>query len=176
MIILVIGVAGSGKTTVGRLLADTLGYAFSDADEFHSPANVEKMRRGQPLNDRDREPWLEAMASAIDRWLGEGRNVVLGCSALKASYRSRLVHDPSRMRLVYLKVTPEVARARVERRTDHFMPGDLVDSQFEALEEPADAIVVDASRPPEVVVHTIGDALRPGTAQSRQKPRESDLA
>lgn len=153
------GVAGAGKTTVGRLLADALGYRFSDADEFHSPANVEKMRRGERLDDSDREPWLAAMAHAVDGWLRDGANVVLACSALKASYQARLMRDPSRMALVYLKVPPDVARARVRTRDRHFMPADLVHSQFEALEEPADAIAVDATQPPDVVVRTIGDAL-----------------
>lgn len=160
------GVAGAGKTTIGRMLADALGYRFSDADEFHSQANVEKMRRGERLDDGDREPWLRAMASAIDTWLREGTDVVLACSALKESYRARLLRDPSRMTLVYLKVPPEVARGRIEDRPDHFMPADLVDSQFESLEEPAHAVVIDASQPPDAIVHTIGDALERRNARN----------
>ena len=155
------GVAGAGKTTVGCLLAESLGYGFRDADEFHSPANVEKMRRGERLDDRDREPWLAAMAHAIDGWLWDGSNVVLACSALKASYRSRLMRDHSQMALVHLKVPLDVARARVSARRDHFMPRDLVDSQFEALEEPVEAITVDATQPPEEIARTIADAVRP---------------
>ena len=159
MIVVVTGVAGAGKTTIGRMLADELRYRFSDADEFHSPANVERMRRGGRLGDRDREPWLAAMAHAIDGWLREDADVVLACSALKARYRARLIRDPLRMALVYLKVPPDVARARVSMRDSHFMPADLVHSQFEALEEPADAITVDATQPPDVVVRSIRDAL-----------------
>lgn len=158
MIVVVMGVAGAGKTTIGRMLAEALGYRFHDADEFHSPTNVEKMRRGERLAEEDREPWLDAMARAIDGWLRDGANVVLACSALKASYRARLMRDPSRMALVYLRVPPDVARARVGGRTDHFMPRALVDSQFEALEEPADAIAVDATQPPDVIVRTLRGA------------------
>lgn len=161
MVVLVIGVAGAGKTTIGRMLAGVLGYRFRDADEFHPAANVDKMRRGERLDDHDREPWLAAMAQAIDEWLRSGTNVVLACSALKASYRRRLMRDPSRMAIVYLKVPRDVARARVSHRTGHFMPHDLVDSQFDALEEPSDAMTVDATRPPEEIVRTIGDTLHP---------------
>jgi gluconokinase len=159
VIVILMGVAGSGKTTVGRKLARALGYRFSDADDFHSRANVEKMARGEQLDDVDREPWLGAMAAAIDVWLHDDANVVLACSALKESYRERLMRDPSRMKIVYLKVSPATAAARVARRVGHFMPGDLVKSQFETLEEPAAAITVDASHPPDFIVRTICDAL-----------------
>ena len=153
------GVAGAGKTTVGRMLARTLGYRFSDADDFHSRANVEKMARGEQLDDADREPWLGALAAAIEVWLQDGDDVVLACSALKESYRTRLMRDPSRMKIVYLKVSPAIALARVGKRVGHFMPRDLVESQFEVLEEPTAAIVVDASQSPEFIVRTICDAL-----------------
>lgn len=153
------GVAGAGKTVVGQMLADALGFRFSDADEFHSPASIDKMTRGIPLGDADRAPWLQALALAIDGWLRDGIDVVLGCSALKASYRGILLRDRSRMPLVYLKVSPDVARERVARRADHFMKRDLVDSQFQTLEEPADAITVDADETPEVVVGRIRAAL-----------------
>jgi len=137
VVIIVMGVAGAGKTTVGRLLAAHLHCQFRDADEFHSAANIEKMRSGRKLDDRDRGPWLQAMADAIDAWLRDGSRVVLACSALKESYRSTLVRDAACVRVVYLKISREVAHARVSARTDHFMPTDLVDSQFEALEEPS---------------------------------------
>ncbi len=153
------GVSGAGKTTVGRMLARALGCRFSDADDFHSRANVEKMARGEQLDDLDRDPWLDALAAAIEVWLQNGDDVVLACSALKESYRVRLMLDPSRMKIVYLKVSPAIARARVGKRVGHFMPGELVDSQFETLEEPATAIVVDASHPPDVIVRNICDAL-----------------
>jgi len=161
MVVIVMGVAGAGKTTIGRMLAEALGFEYQDADDFPPPVNVEKMRRGQQLDDRDREPWLDALARAIDGWLQSDANVVLACSALKARYRARLMRDPRRMRLVYLKVAPDVARARVERRVGHFMPHDLVESQFAALEEPDDAIVIEAARPPEGIVDTIANALTP---------------
>ncbi len=160
------GVAGAGKTSVGRMLAKALGYEFRDADGFHPAANVEKMRRGAQLDDEDRAPWLQALASAIDTWLQNGTDVVLACSALKASYRAVLLRDLSRMRLVYLKVAPALARERVAGRPGHFMPDDLVDSQFEALEEPDAAISVDASQPPDAIVRSIHDGLKPGNTRS----------
>lgn len=153
------GVAGSGKTTVGRMLARALDYRFSDADDFHSRANVEKMAHGERLDDADREPWLAALVAAIDVWLHDDADVVLACSALKESYRERLMRDPSRMKIVYLKVSPATALERVARRVGHFMPGDLVQSQFEALEEPAAAITVNGSQPSDFIVRTICDAL-----------------
>jgi gluconokinase len=159
VIILIMGVTGAGKTTVGRRLAEALGFQFSDADDFHSPANVDKMRRGIPLEDADRAAWLNALAAAIDEWLRDNANVVLACSALKASYRAILLRDPSCMRVVYLKVSRETARERLRRRPGHFMNPALVDSQFETLEEPADAITVDAGEPPTAVIRRVRSAL-----------------
>jgi gluconokinase len=155
VIIVVMGVAGAGKTTVGRSLAAALAYEFKDADDFHPAANVEKMRRGHQLDDADREPWLEAMAQAIDGWLRDGAGVVLACSALKQRYRERLLRDPSRMRVVYLRVSPELARQRAHVRVGHFMPSGLVDSQFAALEEPTDAIVIDGGEEVAAIVAAI---------------------
>lgn len=159
MIILVMGVAGAGKTTVGRLLADTLGFDFADADEFHPPANVAKMSRGVPLTDADRGPWLDALAAAIDGWIADGRPVVLACSALRESYRRRLLRDPERTRLVYLKGAPALLRARLEQRVGHFAKSDLLQSQLAALEEPGDALTVDVAAPPAAVVAAIRGAL-----------------
>jgi gluconokinase len=161
-VIIVMGVAGAGKTTVGRALADALGYRFHDADEFHSAANVEKMSRGIALDDEDREPWLQALATAIDAWLREDAGVVLACSALKARYRSILQRDPTRVRFVYLKITPQLARERVSERVGHFMTERLVSDQFETLEEPTDAIVADASEPPHDIVRRLITII-PGT-------------
>jgi gluconokinase len=159
MVILVMGVSGAGKTTVGKELAEALGFRFSDADEFHSPENLEKMRRAVSLDEEDRQPWLRAMANAIDAWLATGTDVVLACSALKERYRSILLRDPARMRVVYLKISREIARARVAARTDHFMPQVLVDSQFEALEEPRDGITVDAALHPDEIVTRVRAVL-----------------
>jgi gluconokinase len=159
VIILVMGVAGAGKTTIGRLLAEALGFAFADADAFHPAANVAKMSRGMPLTDADRAPWLDALASAIDQWIAGGCSVVLACSALRQSYRRRLLRDPWRTRLVYLKASPELLRARLEQRVGHFAKSDLLKSQLDTLEEPDDAVTVDVTAPPEAVVAAVRAGL-----------------
>ena len=148
MVVVVMGVTGSGKTTVGSLLARQMGWEFKDADEFHPAANIEKMSRGIPLTDADRAPWLAAMHDAIQRWLADGKNVVLACSALKRSYRESLCIDP-RVKLIYLKGSYELIADRVRARKGHFAKADLVRSQFADLEEPDDAITIDVSHTPE---------------------------
>jgi gluconokinase len=158
VIIIVTGVLGAGKTTIGSLLAQELGFPFYDADSFHSPANIEKMRRGIPLNDADREPWLEAMHKAIVEWLANGQNAVLACSALKRSYRAKLVVDPA-IKLVYLKASYEYILNRLNLRHGHFAGGNLLLSQFADLEEPTDAVVVDATCSPREVVEAIRGEL-----------------
>ena len=155
MIVLVMGVAGSGKTTIAKMLADSLSWEFSDADSFHPPANVEKMSQGIPLEDADRAPWLQALQATIERWLREKKNVVLACSALKAAYRERLCCDKSRMQLVYLKGSFELLQSRLAQRSDHFMKQNLLQSQFDILEEPAEGIYVDILLPPKVIVQQI---------------------
>ncbi|MCC3406736.1 MAG: gluconokinase [Microcoleus sp. PH2017_10_PVI_O_A] len=162
MIVMVMGVSGSGKTTVGKLLAQSLHWEFSDADEFHPPANIEKMSRGIPLEDGDRLPWLLHLQPTIDRWLLENKNVVLACSALKASYREMLCRDKQRMKIVYLKGDFELFAARLKNRENHYMKADLLSSQFATLEEPEDAIIVDASQPLEVMVLQIKNHLMCG--------------
>lgn len=159
MIVIIMGVAGSGKTTVGRLLAEELGWIFRDADEFHSSANIEKMSGGTPLTDADRAPWLEAMRAAIVAWLREDKNAVVTCSCLKAAYRKTLLVDPARVRFVYLKGSFDLIEERLRLRPHHFMKADLLKSQFETLEEPQDAITVDLANPPEVIVQEIRKAL-----------------
>lgn len=146
------GVSGSGKTTIGLLLADALHWEFKDADAFHSPANIEKMRLGIPLSEDDRIPWLQALQRAIAQWLQEDKNVVLACSALKASYRQFLSLDSDRVKLVYLKGSFEVIQKRLQERHNHFMSEKLLKSQFDALEEPPDSIYVDVSDSPEIIV------------------------
>lgn len=144
------GVAGAGKTTVGRALADALGWEFQDADDFHSAANVAKMRSGTPLTDADRAPWLATLRDLLARHVATGTPMVLACSALRESYRAAL-RPPSAPRdaiaFVQLDVPPPVAEARLAARRGHYMQPSMVASQFATLEEPHDALRVDASRP-----------------------------
>ena len=154
MIILIMGVTASGKTTVGRALADELHWRFADADDYHSVANVAKMRAGTPLTDQDRAPWLQSLRTAICQWIAAGENAVLACSALKASYRDILIVGPE-VKLVYLRITEELAAARLARRHGHYMNPTLLHSQFETLEEPRDALIVDASQSTEQIVANI---------------------
>jgi len=147
MIVLLMGVSGSGKTTVGKLLASNLGWKFEDADGFHSPANITKMSQGTPLTDEDRLPWLANMASAIRDWLNHSENVILACSALKQRYRDQLLID-QQVKLVYLRGSFELILSRMQQRGSHYMKPDMLRSQFEALQEPQDAIAVDITPPP----------------------------
>jgi len=146
------GVSGSGKTTIGRLLARELACTFYDADDYHSAANKQKMSQGKPLDDLDRAAWLEELRSLVAVTLERGECAVLACSALKASYRERLRVDPARVLLVYLKGDPELVSARVAQRAEHFAAPSLLASQFAALEEPTDAIVVDIAESPQQLV------------------------
>lgn len=155
MIILVMGVSGSGKTTVGQLLAKSLNWEFCDADALHPPANIDKMSRGIPLDDLDRKPWLERLQQAIAQWLQENKNMVLACSALKAAYRQLLLQDKERIKLVYLKGDDQIIQERLRTRPHHYMPPDLLQSQLDTLEEPFEAIYIDISQPPEVIVQEI---------------------
>ena len=150
--ILLMGVSGSGKTTIGRRLAERLGGRFLDADALHSAAAVAKMRAGVPLDDADRWPWLDRVAAAMRDHGGPGP-LVIGCSALKETYRRRLGRDD--YALVYLRGTKDLIAGRMARRRGHFMPPGLLDSQFAALEEPADALVVDIDATPETIVGRI---------------------
>jgi len=159
MIILLMGVTGAGKTTVGRALAEQLYWRFADADDYHSAANVAKMHAGIPLTDEDRAPWLQSLRDAIRGWLANGENVVLACSALKASYRDILLISPQ-VKLVYLRATEPLIEARLATRTGHYMNPHLVPSQFATLEEPANALLVDAGGTVEDIVHQIRRILR----------------
>ncbi|MBD2253310.1 gluconokinase [Nostoc parmelioides] len=154
MIIIIMGVSGSGKTTIGKMLAESLHWEFYDADSFHSLENIEKMRRGIPLDDADRIPWLQSLQTAITNWLQNNRNVVLACSALKASYRQFLLLDTD-IKLVYLQGTFELIQTRLKKREHHFMNVELLTSQFASLEEPDDVIRVDISQSPQVIVQAI---------------------
>lgn len=154
MIILAMGVTGAGKTTVGSLLAAQLGWVFADADSFHPAANVEKMRQAIPLTDADRVPWLEAIHAQMAQWDAASTNGVITCSALKQSYRERLLRGLT-VNLVYLQGSYALIAARVSHRQGHFAPAELVASQFEDLEEPNEALVVQVDRPPEKIVAEI---------------------
>lgn len=160
MIVIVMGVSGSGKTTIGKQLAASLQWEFSDADTFHSPENVEKMRRGIPLTENDRLPWLKSLQTAIAQWLQANKNVVLACSALKQSYRQYLMLDSDRVQLVYLKGSYQLIYNRLQMRQNHYMSAELLNSQFDLLEEPTDAISVDISAPTQVILQTIESALK----------------
>jgi gluconokinase len=156
--IVVMGVSASGKTTVGRLLASRLGWDFAEADEFHSSANIEKMRGGKPLTDEDRAPWLAAIAKHIDEAIASDSPVVVTCSALKRRYRDVLIGARREVALVYLKGDFETIEERMRERTHAYMPPSLLKSQFEALEEPApeeNAIVLDIRRSAEALVEAI---------------------
>ncbi len=159
MIIIVMGVSGSGKTTIGKLLADSLKWEFSDADVFHSPENVEKMQRGIPLSEADRIPWLQDLQTAIKHWLQENKNVVLACSALKDSYRQFLLLDSVCIKLVYLKGSYELIQTRLQERSNHYMNEKLLGSQFNTLEEPLDTLCIDVAQPPQIIVQNIRAAL-----------------
>jgi gluconokinase len=158
MIVVLMGVSGAGKTTVGQALARQLQWRFADADDFHSAANVAKMHAGIPLTDADRAPWLAALHQAIVSWLAAHENVVLACSALKATYRAQIVVSPE-VKLIYLRVSREVVAVRLAHRQHHYMNPALIDSQFATLEEPADAVAVDASLTTKEVVLNIRRAL-----------------
>lgn len=159
MVILVMGVAGSGKTTIGQLLARELGWSFADADDFHPPANIAKMSASQPLDDADRAPWLAAIRAHIDRCLARGENAVVTCSALKKSYRRALVGDPAQVRIVHLHGSRELLLSRISGRKEHFMKPAMLDSQLATLEPPADALTVDISPPPAEIVAKIREAF-----------------
>jgi gluconokinase len=158
LIVILMGVVGSGKTTVGRLLAEQLIWEFADADDFHPGANVEKIHRGIPLSDEDREPWLAALRTAILDWIARDRNVVLACSALKESYRRMLAVAPA-VRFVYLKGDPALIEQRLHARRGHFADARILASQLADLEEPQDAVTVNIAGSPQHIVGKIRQAL-----------------
>jgi gluconokinase len=160
-VVVIMGVSGSGKTTVGVALAAALGWRFVDADDHHSPESVAKMARGEPLTDGDRGPWLDRLRAIIDGALAGQGKLVLACSALKASYRARLAGPDAggRVRFVYLAGTPELFHARLTGRAGHFMKAAMLDSQLAALEAPDDALTVDAAQPVADLVAQVRAAL-----------------
>jgi gluconokinase len=155
MVILITGVSGSGKTTVGRRLATELNWQFEDADDFHPPENIEKMRKGIPLTDRDRSPWLQALQIQIHHWLTTHTNGVVACSALKTDYRNFLSLHSQQVKFVYLSGSFNLIHQRLSQRQGHYMKAELLASQFEILEEPQDALQVDSVQSPEAIVQQI---------------------
>lgn len=154
MVIVLMGVAGSGKTTVGKLLAHQLRWEFADGDDYHPAANIEKMRNGIPLTDADRAPWLVRLRSLIDDWSRTGMNGVLACSALRAAYRDRFSGGGD-VRFVYLKGSAKLLAERLQARHDHYMKTGMLESQLAALEEPEHALVVDVNTTPDAIVREI---------------------
>ncbi|HWZ69975.1 MAG TPA: gluconokinase [Casimicrobiaceae bacterium] len=170
MIVVVMGVCGCGKTSVGQALANQLGWPFFDADDFHPPANVAKMAKGVALTDEDRGPWLDRLAAEMRAVAREGNHAVLACSALKESYRRRIAQGlesawaegegGSELRIVYLKGDAKTIEPRLAQRSGHYMPPSLLASQFAVLEEPDDAMVIDIRQTTEAQAAQIAAALR----------------
>jgi gluconokinase len=174
MVVLVMGVTGSGKTTVGGLLAKRLGWEFADADDFHSTSSKEKIKQGVPLTDADRVPWLAALHQQITQWIARKGNIVLACSALKQSYREELWSGPE-VRFAYLKGTYEMIYQRLLARKGHFANAQILASQFAALEEPTNAIAVEISSPAEEIVAEICRQLglvQPDSPDTKPAPSE----
>ena len=172
--LIVMGVSGSGKSTIAGKLGERLHWACEDGDKFHPQSNVEKMRAGQPLTDEDRWPWLQAIADEIDRVCRDGEHAVIACSALKRAYRKILVHGRDDVRIIYLKGNRDLIASRLALRTGHFMPPALLESQFRTLEPPGSSenpIVVDIEAPVEEIVDHIVEKLRlvpPGGSMHRR--------
>jgi gluconokinase len=162
-VLVIMGVSGSGKSTIGVLLAGRFHWELADADSFHSAANLQKMRSGIPLTDEDRWPWLHAIAAWIDETRRGGRRGIVTCSALKRSYRDILIDGRQDVRLVYLKGDKELIEQRLAKRHGHFMPAVLLQSQFDTLEEPGpdeNPIVVSVAAKPEAIAAQVIAALR----------------
>lgn len=160
MVVILMGVTGSGKTTLGRLLAEQLGCEFFDGDDYHPIENIRKMSAGIPLTDQDRVVWLRTLAGLIRKAVGDHRNAVLACSALKQTYREVLEVDQQQVRFVYLKGNAELIHSRVQRRSGHYMKTGMLESQFAALEEPQNVLTIDIRQSPQDCVSSIIAALQ----------------
>lgn len=173
-VLVVMGVSGSGKSTIGEKLAQRLGWSFEDGDKFHPLSNVAKMRAGQPLTDEDRWPWLQAIANEIDRVCEAGGHAVIACSALKRPYRDILVHGRKDVRIIYLKGTQDLIASRLAQRKNHFMPPGLLASQFKTLELPdasENPVTVSVNAPVETIVDDIVRQLGLSPAESGASSR-----
>lgn len=161
LVIIVMGVSGAGKTTVGRALSAALGWPFVEGDDYHPASNVEKMRHGIPLTDADRAPWLARLRGVIDETIAKGGHAVIACSALREAYRQELTppRPVGAVRFVLLDVPEDVLHARLAHRVGHYMPASLLGSQLATLERPADALCVDGTLPPETIVRRIREAF-----------------
>ncbi len=159
MVLILMGPMGCGKTTIGKMLAEKLGWSFYDGDDFHPQKNVAKMRAGIALTDEDRRAWLEKLGANVQRWLKEKKPAILACSALKQAYREFLGVNQKTVKTVYLKGSYELLRARIEERQHPYMNKDLLRSQLDTLEEPKDGLTVDISAVPEVIIQFIIDRL-----------------
>jgi gluconokinase len=167
--LVVMGVSGSGKSTIGEKLAERLGWSYQDGDKFHPASNVAKMSAGQPLTDEDRRPWLQAIADEIDRVCAAGEQAVIACSALKRAYREVLVHGRNDVRIIYLKGSQQLIASRLAVRKGHFMPPGLLASQFKTLEPPdigENPVTVSIDASVETIVDDIVRQLRLGPADS----------
>ena len=165
MIVILMGVSGVGKTTIGQVLSDKLGWPLFDADEFHSPASIEKMRNGIPLQDADRWPWLDRMNAMLVEKEGRGESVLLACSALKQVYRDRLAKGTADLRWIYLKGSFDLIRERLEARKGHYMKAGLLESQFATLEEPGNALDIDTADTPDAIADAILHQLHASPAR-----------
>ncbi|MGA9778365.1 MAG: gluconokinase [Limisphaerales bacterium] len=159
LVFIFMGVSGSGKTTVGMLFAKKTGAVFFEGDEFHPPENIEKMRRGIPLTDADREKWLRTLRDIIARSLDQGTFTVIACSALKAAYRDLLQGGDPRVKFVHLTGPPALIKERLKARRNHFMPATLLDSQLATLEPPVDALSFSCEKSPDEIVNALIQAL-----------------
>jgi gluconokinase len=177
MVIVVMGVSGSGKTVVGEALAERLAWTFEDADNWHLASNIEKMRSGAALTDEDRKPWIRSLSNAIRDWVAEKRDVILACSALREWQRNAFrggIPNQESVRFVYLKGTYEEIDRRLKARLGHFMPESLLKSQFAALEEPgaSEALVVDIHHPVATIVNSIVTGLHLGSSTKSESRQE----
>lgn len=155
MIIILMGVSGSGKTTVGQLLSQRLQWSYHDGDDFHSTENIDKMSNGIALSDNDRQDWLNTITELLNQLTHHQHNAVISCSALKQHYREQLDIDPTQIQFVYLRASKQLLQQRLKARQNHFMHSDLLPSQFDCLEEPDDVFTIDAHQSPQRIVDLI---------------------